>query len=91
MKDVPKIRPVSDLRNNFKEISNMVHETAEPVYLTKNGAEDMVIMSHKAYEREQLRHEIDLKIREGEIWDEMHPETYSWDEVYKELMDKTKA
>ena len=31
-----KIRPVSDLRNNFSEISKMVHETAEPVFLTKN-------------------------------------------------------
>ena len=87
MKDVPQIRPVSDLRNNFKEISNMVHETADPVYLTKNGAEDMVIMSHEAYKREQLRHEIDLKIREAEIWDEQHPEIYSWDDVYKKLND----
>ena len=31
------IRPVSDLRNNFAEISKTVHETAQPVFLTKNG------------------------------------------------------
>lgn len=31
------IRPVSDLRNNFAEISKIVHETAQPVFLTKNG------------------------------------------------------
>ena len=45
-----KIRPVSDLRNNFSEISKIVHETAEPVFLTKNGYGDMVIMSMEAYE-----------------------------------------
>ena len=31
------IRPVSDLRNNFADISKTVHETAQPVFLTKNG------------------------------------------------------
>ena len=44
------IRPVSDLRNNFAEISKTVHETAQPVFLTKNGYGDMVIMSMEAYE-----------------------------------------
>ena len=34
-----KIRPVSDLRNNFSEISKIVHETAEPVFLTKTDLE----------------------------------------------------
>lgn len=32
------IRPVSDLRNNFAEISRIVHETSEPIFLTKNGS-----------------------------------------------------
>ena len=32
-----QIRPVSDLRNNFADISHTVHETREPVILTKNG------------------------------------------------------
>lgn len=37
------IRPVSDLRNNFADISQTVHETAQPVFLTKNGYGDMVV------------------------------------------------
>ena len=49
-----KIRPVSDLRNNFSEISKMVHETAEPVFLTKNGFGDMVVLSMEAYENLQF-------------------------------------
>lgn len=85
MKKTPTIRPVSDLRNNFTEISNLVHETEGPVYLTKNGHEDMVIMSHEAYELEQLKNEIDLKLREAEIYDELHPETFTWEEVHAEL------
>ena len=49
-----KIRPVSDLRNNFAEISKIVHETAEPVFLTKNGFGDMVVLSIEAYENMQF-------------------------------------
>ena len=45
------IRPVSDLRNNFADISRTVHETGEPVFLTKNGYGDMVVLSMEAYER----------------------------------------
>lgn len=44
------IRPVSDLRNNFADISRTVHETGKPVFLTKNGYGDMVVMSMEAYE-----------------------------------------
>ena len=40
------IRPVSDLRNNFADISRTVHETGEPVFLTKNGYGDMVVLSN---------------------------------------------
>ena len=53
------IRPVSDLRNNFADISKTVHETAQPVFLTKNGYGDMVVMSMEAFEK---REEI-LKLR----------------------------
>ena len=48
---MPKIRPISDLRNNFAEISRIVHDDSEPVYLTKNGYGDMVVMSVELYEK----------------------------------------
>ena len=44
-----QIRPVSDLRNKFLEIESLVNE-GKPVFLTKNGYGDMVIMSMEAYE-----------------------------------------
>lgn len=50
---MPQIRPVSDLRNNFAEISRIVHDTQEPVFLTKNGYGDMVVMSIEQFERIQ--------------------------------------
>ena len=45
------IRPCADLRNNYNEISKICHETKEPVYITKNGYNDLVIMSNEAYEK----------------------------------------
>ena len=45
-----QIRPISDLRNKFTEIENLVGE-GEPVYLTKNGYGSMVVLSLEAYSR----------------------------------------
>ena len=44
------IRPCADLRNNYNEISKICHETNEPMYITKNGTNDLVILSDEAYE-----------------------------------------
>ena len=60
------IRPVSDLRNNFAEISKIVQETAQPVFLTKNGFGSMVVLSMEAYENLQLESEIYFKLKEAE-------------------------
>ena len=43
------IRPVYYLRNNFDDISKTVHETAQPVFLTKKVYVDMVLLSMEAY------------------------------------------
>lgn len=43
------IRPSSDLRNKYPELSNMVHETGEPVFITVNGREDTVLLGHSQY------------------------------------------
>jgi prevent-host-death family protein len=45
------IRPSSDLRNKYTEISNFCHENDEPIFLTKNGTGDLAVMSIAAYER----------------------------------------
>ena len=50
---MPQIRPITDLRNTT-EISDICHARKEPVFITKNGYGDMVLMSMEAYE-ESLR------------------------------------
>ena len=67
MPAVPRIRSVSDLRNNFSDISRLVHESGEPVFLTKNGRGDMVVMSLEAYEEDRFQAEIYHKLKEAEI------------------------
>jgi prevent-host-death family protein len=49
---MPIIRPISDLRNNFAQISDAVHSDDEPIFLTKNGIGDMVVMSISHYEKQ---------------------------------------
>ena len=60
------IRPVSDLRNNFADISKTVHETQKPVFLTKNGFGDMVVLSMDAYENLQFESEVYFKLQAAE-------------------------
>ena len=45
------IRPVSDLRNKYPEIEELVLKEDEPVYLTKNGYGSMVVMSIEKYSK----------------------------------------
>lgn len=48
---MPIIKPISDLRNNFNEISEICHKNGEPVFITKNGHGDLVVMSIAKYEQ----------------------------------------
>lgn len=82
---MPQIRPVSDLRNNFADISRIVHETAEPVFLTKNGYGDMVVMSIEAYERKLFESEIYFKLKEAELEAKSTEVRYSHEEVFSDL------
>lgn len=59
-----KIRPVSDLRNHFAEISKYVHEQFEPIFLTKNGHGDMIVMSLEYFEKLKYESEMYHKLKE---------------------------
>lgn len=60
------IRPCADLRNKYNEISKICHETNEPVFITKNGYNDLVILSNEAYEsmEETVEERVDRLISE---------------------------
>lgn len=62
---MPNIRPSSDLRNKYNEISAYCHRYGEPVYITKNGTGDLAVMSIEAYERLTARFELYALLEEG--------------------------
>ena len=72
---MPHIIPIRDLKNTSK-ISQMCHEAAEPIYITKNGYGDMVIMSVNMYEKRLFMMDVynklaaaETQIAEGKVLD----------------------
>ena len=62
---MPQIRPITDLRDT-NEISEICHAKNEPVFITKNGYGDLVIMSMETYEKMLEVAETDMAIKEAE-------------------------
>ena len=62
---MPEIRPSSDLRNNYNEISAFCHDNGEPVYITKNGKGDLAVMSIDTYEKLVGKFELYKLLNEG--------------------------
>lgn len=83
-----KIKPSSYIRNDYAELSSYCRETGEPVYITRNGEGDVVVMSMDSYEEMQnrMKHlEAKLyfmeKFRVAEEYNSLHPETYTLEEL----------
>ena len=78
---VMNIRPSAAIRQNYNEIADMCRKTAEPVFLTKNGEGDLVVMDIETYNRRekmlQLREEL-LAVEEDRM---RGSKGYSVDEV----------
>ena len=75
------IKPSASIRNNYNEISKLCKSTGEPVYLTKSGEGDLVVMDIETYNRREkmlkLREEL-LSVEEDRM---RGSEGYSIDEV----------
>ena len=75
------IRPSAAIRQNYNEIADLCRETAEPIFLTKNGEGDLVVMDIETYNRREkmlkLREEL-LSVEEDRM---RGSEGYSIDEV----------
>lgn len=65
---MPMIRPSSDLRNKYNEISEFCNRYQEPVFITKNGTGDLVVMTNAQYEqlcgKSELYHLLDAGLAE---------------------------
>ena len=81
---MPIIRPSSDLRNNYNEISTICHQTNSPVYITKKGAGDLAVMSIELYEFLTDKYMLYKEIEKGIVSLEKG-EKYSAEELYDEL------
>ena len=79
---MPVIRPSSDLRNNYNEISTICHQTNSPVYITKNGAGDLAVMSIELYELLTDKHILYKELEKG-ISSLEKGEKFSEEEVYR--------
>lgn len=55
---MPIIKPISDLRNKSNEISELAHDSNEPIFITRNGEGDLVVMSMAYYSKLQLKLEL---------------------------------
>lgn len=84
---MPLIRAISDLRNKAVEISALCHSEDQPVFLTRNGKGDLVVMSQAHYERLQNLLELYRKLGEAESLDASGEKGIT----HEELMNKVKA
>ena len=83
---MPLIRPISDLRNNFDEISDLCHNENEPVFITRNGKGDLVVMSLTLFEQQKARFELYQKLDAAEE----QGRTYTDRASHKDVMARLK-
>ena len=82
------IKSSKTLRNDYTSISKLAHEKEEPIYITKNGEGDLVVMSIDAFEKREelirLKARLDAaeqEIKAGEV-------TYTFEEMEKRIAEK---
>ncbi len=84
---MPTIIPIRDLRNT-SELSEMAHNMQEPIFVTKNGYSDLVVMSSELYEKIAKSNRIDQAIFEAENEMDNGGKSMSLEEAKKQLDDK---
>ena len=84
---MPIIMPIRDLRNTT-EISNIAHKEQEPIFITKNGYSDLVVMSSELYDKFARINKIDQAIYESEKEMREGDESIDLDEAFEALNRK---
>ncbi len=82
------IKASAALRNDYASISNLAKQTKEPIYITKNGEGDMVLMSIDAFEKHEQTLELRKKILQAEEERIMGADTITIAEARKRLRDR---
>lgn len=84
---MPLIMPIKDLRKT-SEISEIAHKEQEPIFITKNGYSDLVVMSSELYDRFVSINRMDQAIYESEKEMEESGEAIDLDEAFTRLNRK---
>lgn len=79
------IKSSTTLRNDYPSISALAHEKQEPIYITKNGEGDLVVMSIEAFERREELVRLKAAVDEAERERLAGAPTYTIEEVWDEL------
>jgi prevent-host-death family protein len=83
------IRPSSDIRNHYKEISQQAKTERKPIYITVNGVGDTVILNQQVYEEIEAELELLRLLAEGEA-DLVKGKVHKGKEVFESLLNKDK-
>ncbi len=84
------IRPISDLRNRATDISELCHSEDQPVFITRNGHGDMVVMSQTHYDRLQSTLELYKKLGEAEALDAKGDQGITHNQLMQKLKNRLK-
>lgn len=83
-----QIKSSTSLRNEYGTISSLAHLTEEPIYITKNGEGDIVVMSVEAFEAREKMLSHRAKVLEAEFSRLNGEPTYSVEDVRNRLKEK---
>jgi len=84
---MPNIKSSIDLRNNYNEISSFCHETGEPIFITKNGRDDLVVMSIDVFNKFMGRYELYHLLEQSES-DFANSRTLTFDDSMRSLREE---
>ena len=79
------IKSSTALRNDYGTISDLAHDEGEPIYITKNGEGDLVVMSIEAFEQREEALKLRAKLEAAEQARLSGQPTYSMEESRKRL------
>lgn len=82
------IKASASLRNDYSSISKLAKETKEPIYITKNGEGDLVLMSIESFEKREQLLELRSKVLQAEQERISEEETISISEARKRLKER---
>ena len=85
------IKSSTSLRNDYGLISSLAHEAQEPIYITKNGEGDLVVMSIDAFEKREELFRLRAKLEAAEQGRVAGMPTYSLEQVFDEVEEIYRA